>query len=170
MTLSVSMSLVKRPPNIRGNIPHNLFVLEYSTAIAESLVGLRNEFVQESPVGGTAVLKNSWVSDGPNVDGNVISGDVTSSVTQALVVDEGAKPHTPPSGDSSGLRQWVNRKLRITDPTKASTAAFLISRKIKSKGLPKRKVFSGSFADLEIEFDEAMHRAKNRLVKKLGEE
>jgi len=163
------MKLVLRPENIRGNIPHNIFVKEYSQAIAESVAILRDGLIQQSPVGGKGLLRESWQTTGPNVDGDTISGDVTSPVTQALVIDQGAKPHTPPSGDSSGLRQWVNRKLRITDPTKASTAAFLISRKIKQRGLPKRLIFTNEFNDLEIQFDEAMKRAKNRLVESLGE-
>jgi hypothetical protein len=164
-----SFKLVKRPLNIQGAIPRNLFVREYSRAVAESLVDLRGDLVENSPVGGTANLKGSWISDGPNVDKTEISGNVSSSEIQALVIDQGAKPHTPPSGDSSGLRQWVNRRLRITDPTKASTAAFLISRKIKSKGLPKRGIFTARFKALEPNFDRIMERAKKRLVKFLGD-
>ena len=164
---TVEFKLVKRPPNIRRDVPRDLFVKHFSRAIAESTVQLRTDFVQQSPVGGTAILRNSWQTNGPDVDGNVIRGDVTSTVVQAGVVDQGAKPHTPPSGDSSGLRQWVNRKLRITDPTRASTVAFLISRKIKKQGLPKRKIFTNSFNDLNEFFDKAMKRAQNRIVSQL---
>jgi hypothetical protein len=166
---TVEMRLVKRPKNIQNDIPQDIYVREYSRGIAESLVLMRGEFVQESPVGGTAVLRNSWQTNGPDVRGDVISGDVTSAVVQAIVVDQGAKPHTPPSGDSSGLKQWVTRKLRITDPTRASTVAFLISRKLKKTGLPKRKTFTNSFNDLKKDFDKAMVRAQKRMGDRLTE-
>lgn len=168
MVFGVSMKLVQRPNNIQGNIPQEIFNEEYSRAISEAIVLLRGKLAERSPVGGTAGLTNSWVTDGPNVGNAKVSGEVSSPVDHAIVIDQGAKPHTPPSGDDSGLNQWVRRKLRLSG-TRASTAAFLISRSIKRRGLPKRRIFTDEFEDLENEFDEAMARAEKRSIERLEE-
>jgi len=168
MASKFTISLDKRPQNIQGQIPFNIQIEEYSKAVAEGIVLIRGDFVQESPVGGTGILRNSWITEGPNFSGNTIKGEVVSSVIQAQVVDGGAKRHLPPHTEDSGLHQWVRRKLRITNRTRANNVAFLISRKIKRDGIKAKRTFVKSFESVKPQIDAMMERAKNRTVARLG--
>jgi len=168
MGAKFSISLKDRPQNIRGQIPFNIQIQEYSRAVAEGIVLIRGDFVEKSPVGGTGILRNSWITNGPNVSGNTIKGEVVSSVIQAQVVDGGAKRHLPPHTEGSGLHQWVRRKLNITNRTRVNSVAFLISRKIKRDGIKAKRTFKISFGSIKPQIDATMERAKDRVVARLG--
>ncbi len=112
---------------------------EAERAAALAGVELRNALVSASPVGGTALLRNSWVSARPEARAGIVEISVASTAAHALPVEEGARPHFPPP---LALGQWIRRKLGITDPTRARRAAFRIGRAIARRGLPVRRVFA----------------------------
>jgi len=168
MAFKVEYSLVDVPDSLRGKNAQKIIQEEYSVAIARILEDLNGKFRKGSP-SALGILRNSWVIDPPKVRGRFIGGNVSSSVTQALVVDRGARTHFPPVGDEPALAPWIRRKLGITDPTEIRQKAFLIGRKFKRSGIKKRSIFTNIFKQQRGLRTRELEAAKNRVIERLGQ-
>ena len=65
----------------------------------------------------------------------VIKGEMTNVMKYAIVVEKGrrAGAKMPPIAP---IQFWVMRKLKISDPKKARSVAFVIARSIGKRGIP----------------------------------
>lgn len=167
MVIKIQVKLGKTPQALDPNFVTSVINREITRGVAESLVITRNEMVKESPT-GIGILKNSWVTDGPNVLGKTVVGRVSSSEVQALVIDEGAKPHFPPIGREPALAPWIRRKLGITDPKKVRGIALKIGKKFSRRGIPAKRTFSTAFLKVTPIIVLRIKSSVDRIVERLG--
>ena len=111
---------------------------ESLVAANKTAVVLKGAAQLDSPIGATATLRNSWVRTaaqalpgGRRVVANVFPAGAGG--IEALVINDGAKPHRPPIDN---LMPWVRVVLGIDDAKEQRRAAFRISRAISRRGLP----------------------------------
>ena len=172
MVFQVQMNLVDLPKALKGDASQEIIREELVKATAENLIDLRNSFSKGSPT-GLGILRNSWIIEKPKAKGKFVIGNVSSSVVQALIVDQGARPHFPPvsgvGGGESALAPWIRRKLGVSDPDEIEQIAFKISRKFKKSGIKKRRIFSNIFKKKTPSIAARLEVAKERIIKRLSE-
>ncbi len=99
--------------------------------------------VEQSQFGATGIMRIAWVVDPPEIKADEsVSGRVVNPTIQALVINEGARPHRPPA---RRLESWVRRRLGISGTRNVKRKAFILSRAIARRGLPGRQSIRGKF-------------------------
>lgn len=101
-------------------------------AIESSVIQIQSEVIKEintpalgrrSPAFVTGALIQSISTEGPDIRGDVIEGKVFTNVKHGPVLEDGARPHTPPL---KRIEFWASKNADLLDPTKA--------RPVKGKG------------------------------------
>ena len=109
-------------------------------AMHEALIYLEREVKERTPIGATGILRGSVFSE---IRGQPVNlhGIVASPQQYAAPVEHGTQPHWPPQGP---IRLWVRRKLGI-EGDNVNGVAFLVARKIASKGTDGAHMFEEAF-------------------------
>ena len=143
MAFRFSIKRTELPSGISPGAPQRIVQEEAMRALGQALPIIRNRMVEQSQFGATGTMRGAWVVDPPRVqtDGSV-AGRVVNPTIQALVIDEGARPHRPPP---RRLERWVRRRLGISGSRNVKRKAFIISRAIARRGLPGRRSIKGKF-------------------------
>jgi hypothetical protein len=129
---------------------------ELAAAVRRATLLLGREVRERTPVGATALLRESISARSPRLMAEgVVIGEVGTSLAHAEPVELGTKPHFPPI---LPLVDWVKSKLGIP-ADEARHVAFLISRKIGKRGTKPARMFSKA---LEA------HRAQVELILQAG--
>lgn len=168
MPLRISMTLEALPPQLLAGAPAKIIREEMTRTMAQQLIVLKNGMVQVSPQGATGQLKQAWQINVPEVQATgAVVGSVTNVSVQAIVIDEGARPHRPPP---NRLVPWVRRKLGITGK-RGRRVAGAISVAISRRGLPQRQtlkgVFTRKFKALNGVFVVQLGLMRDRIVRRL---
>lgn len=163
MPISIRFAVPDLPPELQ-DVALKIRA-ESVRAASEGAVMLRGRMVEASPVGGTALLRNSWEVDPPLAEAKAVTAGTRTTAVQAIIVDEGARPHFPPP---RALSQWVRRKLGIVEPQDLRRTSFRIGRAIKRRGLPARRVLSRAFEAARPEIDRIFDQMQARVAQALG--
>lgn len=116
------------------------YAFEAQAAMLQASLLLEREVKDLTPVGvyGAAGLRGSIAAMPPRMEGDTITGGVSTSCPYALPVELGSKPHFPPV---QPLEDWVRAKLGESDPDVARGIAFCIARKIAAHGTKGQHMF-----------------------------
>jgi hypothetical protein len=120
---------------------------EMERSVEEALLLLERELKENTPVGAHGLLRGSITHQlrGQSLsDGLGVAGTVGSSLSYALPVELGTKPHFPPL---EPLRDWVEKKLGV-DPKRSGHVAYLVARKIARKGTQGQR-YAGKTLDAQ---------------------
>ena len=157
------------PKQLRGQVPRGIFQQEAVRAVNEISVLTRNRLVQVSPYGGTNQLRTSWIITPAVPVGRGVVGKVASTAIQAVVLDEGARPHRPPP---NALDVWIRRKVGITNRRDATRFSFFVRKKIARRGLPiirsKKGMFSKAVRALKPFAAARLMAMRNRIIARMG--
>ncbi len=151
--------LWKRSPEITGE--------EMLAAVTEVDLMMEAEVKENTPVGvgGGGGLRGSIFSEERSLGTSVI-GVTGTAAPYAVAVELGTKPHMPPI---EPLKDWVRQKLDVEE-SEVGHVAFLVARKIASKGTEGAFMFTNAFNAKRIQaaqrFENAIQRIKDRLADK----
>lgn len=158
---------IKGPETPQGILNYSSIVQGHSiAAVNAGTIVYKNEMAIDSPF-ALGTLRQSWEAEPATVSGNVVKGRTVAKGaggTEANVIDGGAtfKSKAPPARN---IQPWVRRKLGISDPKKSMTVARRIARKIKSRGLPRRRIFTRVFVAFEGTIDRIMAIMADKIQK-----
>ena len=125
-------------------------------AVTEAQLLLLHEVKENTPLGSTNLLRQSFGAPRPvHINQNVI-GVVGTSLLHAVPVELGTKPHFPPTAP---IHDWVKAKLGLQGK-EAHNVAYLIALKISHHGT-KGKFF------VKKTFDENQNQVQGIYVKHL---
>ncbi len=144
MVLQITIEAEDLPKELIRGATRRIIVEESIRTVNETSTIIRNGMVEVSPVGGTRTLRTSWIVQPARATSIGVVGGVGTSAIQALVLDEGAVPHSPPT--RPGLELWVRRVLGESDPRKITRTAHKIRGAIRRRGLPGRASRKGIFS------------------------
>jgi len=147
---------------------------ELERAMTESLAIVESNVVGRTPV-NTGFLRQSIGHRMRGTPG-AIEGEVVSIASYAAPVEYGRKPGKWPPRDA--IEYWVRRKLKITNDAEVRSVAFLIARKIGTKGTKQKKYWGKSSVpaymfteglkvsekQIDAAIDRALARIENRLM------
>jgi len=123
--------------------------------------------IKVSPV-AFGILRNSWQQRPARVEDKKVIGTVSSSATQAVIIDDGARPHFPPV---DAIALWAQRKIGLSRE-EAKKAAFPIARRINRRGLPRRSqdegLFSKAFIRITPKIEERFNTRLERFARKFS--
>tara|TARA_R110002110_G_scaffold415849_1_gene657894 strand:+ start:92961 stop:93473 length:513 start_codon:yes stop_codon:yes gene_type:complete len=138
---------------------------ELLSAVTEIDLMIEAEVKENTPVGvgGGGGLRGSIFSQEESLANNVL-GVVGTSQPYAIAVELGTEPHFPPV---EPLKDWVRQKLDV-EASEVDHVAFLVARKIASKGTEGKFMFSNAMKEKRAEavqrFDHAVQRVRDRLA------
>ncbi|WP_434148154.1 HK97 gp10 family phage protein [Methylocaldum gracile subsp. desertum] len=162
---------------------------ELHAAMEESLALLQRETVEATPTGAHGLLRKSIVAREPQrlsdgllgvVDVEDAKSKYGSVLNYAVAVELGTKPHFPPI---EPLIDWVKAKLPIGQVSSINTrrvlkrksldeeahrVAFLVARKIASRGTEGAHMFERTMAAQRAQVQTIFDRAMRRIVEQLG--
>lgn len=140
---------------------------EMLSAVTEVDLMMEAEAKENTPVGvgGGGGLRGSIFSQERSI-GNSVIGVTGSPLPYAVAVELGTKPHMPPV---EPLKDWVRQKLRV-DEREVGHVAFLIARKIASKGTEGKFMFAEAYKAKRVQaanrFETAIRNIRARLAGK----
>jgi hypothetical protein len=143
-----------------------LVTKELKRATWEASLLLEREVKERAPVGigGGGGLKGSISAREPRVgDGSVI-GEVGTSLTHAVPVELGTKPHMPPI---QPLIDWVEHKFGLHGDA-AEKAAWGVAMKIKAKGTKGVHMFEEAFSANDNQVKKIFADARSRIADQIG--
>lgn len=137
--------------------------LERTTWEAELL--LEREIKDRTPVGvgGAGGLRGSIAAQPPRVLAGNVLGVVGTSVSHAVPVELGTRPHFPPL---QPLEDWARQKLGVS-AEQAPGVALAIARKIAARGTPGVGMFHMAFALNRGQVRRMYEQANVRIVRRL---
>ena len=114
-------------------------------AYIDSLLEATQEFQENSPVGATRDLKNSWDVTAPRRES--VTFDINASIVNysASAINRiagrgaGKMPFIGEAGGREGILPWVIAKGIELDPKKARAISFAIAKKIEREGTERYK-------------------------------
>lgn len=199
MAIRFMLEPIALPPIVsRRGLGEQIIREERIRAVNEMVLLISQIMFQVSPR-ALGTLERAWKAGmvpaqvrGDNVVGKV--GALGAGGLEALVWDEGAKPHFPPvrkPPSSPALATWIRRQLGsearifrggkkvpadISDPGHVREIAFAISRKIKQRGLPnprhpkgfKKGLFTKAFIASRTELLKIQERMSDRILARLS--
>lgn len=194
MAIRFKLEPVSIPPILeRRGLGEQIVREERIRAVNEMVLLLSRIMFEVSPR-ALGTLERAWKAgmvparvQGDNVVGKVAA--LGAGGLEALVWDEGARPHFPPvrrPPGSPALATWIRRQLAgearifrggkkvpadISDPGHVREIAFAISRRIKQRGLPnprhpkgfKKGLFTKAFRAARPELDRIQERMVQRI-------
>lgn len=119
--------------------------------------------VQERTPAAHGTLKTSWTNDVERAGENVV-GIVGTPLAYATPVELGTRPHFPPV---EALLDWVRIKFGVPE-SEARNIAFLIARKIASKGTQGAGMLEAAIAAAEPELDRQFTDLLDQLLARLA--
>jgi len=139
---------------------------EMSVSLQEVLSLLEREVKERTPVGvgGAGGLRGSVTHAMSGIAASGIAGKVYSPLSYAIPVELGTKPHFPPV---EPLVDWVQAKLGVP-PNEARAVAFLVARKIATKGTEGRHMFEDAFRENTQQILRRLDAAIQRVFAQLG--
>ncbi len=183
MALRVDVKLPRTPKILQKGEFRALAIRALRVAMGTSLATVSSTMRGISPV-VTATLQRSWQTDPPREGAGdlILRGKVTTTSVAALVLDQGAKPHFPPTGPDPGtgadlapnLATWIRRKPvlfaesdgtpfgPVTGPGSdrvVRRTAYLIGRSFRRARRPRRQIFTRAFNRLRPEIRRRFNRA-----------
>jgi len=131
------------------------------TALGEQGVAL----VQQGAPVDRSVFRNS-ITTSVDVQPQAVSVSVFSQADPIVVnvIEDGRAPGTWPRLDA--IRGWVARKLGVVGKSLARVA-YLVSRKIKERGIPGRHVFLNAFNNLRPQIDKTAEEITAEIAKRI---
>lgn len=129
-----------------------------ATYEAEAL--LEREIKERTPTGATSILRGSIAAQEPLVLGDQVLGEVGTSISYAVPVEMGTKPHFPPV---EALKDWVRAKLNVEDAA-VDGVALSIARAIAVRGTLAVGMFNTGFAHNQEQIKSMYRRAHQRIV------
>lgn len=153
---------------LQANIARNPAVVreELEAAVTEADLLLAREVQERSPVGaGGAAGFKGGVYHAEEIGESSVIGIVSTSVSYAVAVELGTRPHFPPL---EPLIDWVKAKFGISGEKEARGAAFLVARKIARKGTVGQFPFGLTFQALENQVVAIFDRAAARIAARLA--
>lgn len=194
MAIRIVLEPVSIPPVLeRRGLAEQIMREERIRAVNEMVLLISRIMFEVSPR-ALGTLERAWKAgmvpaqvQGDNVVGKVVA--LGAGGLEALVWDEGARPHFPPvrrPPASPALATWIRRQLAgdarifrggkkvpadLSDPGHIREIAFAISRKIKQRGLPnprhpkgfKKGLFTRAFRALQPELVRIQERMAERI-------
>lgn len=137
---------------------------ELTPAIVESQLLLEREVREHTPTSGAGTLRDSIGALPVTISETEVSGGVGTSLSYALPVELGSRPHRPPV---EPLTDWVRRKLGKKGK-EARSVAFAIARKIEREGTPARNMFSEGLSRTQGQIAELLEAAAERATRRIG--
>jgi hypothetical protein len=119
--------------------------------------------VQERTPAAHGTLKTSWTNDVDGAGMNVI-GIVGTPLAYAVPVELGTKPHFPPV---DALLDWVKIRFGVPE-AEARNIAFLVARKIASKGTEGAFMLERALDAAEPELDRRFAQLLDGLASRLA--
>ena len=170
MVFRIEIDLPKIPEILKGRKFEDGLRQAIINGINASSSELRKRMANASPIGGTGELSGSWITNPASKKGKFISGSVSSSAIQALVIEGkkdgiGAKPHFPPP-PRLALQRWVRAKLGVDQGAPARRAAFFVAKSISRRGFRARRIFSKVFIKSRNRIKQTIDAFINRFISK----
>jgi len=134
---------------------------ELRRAMLEAELLYEAEVKENTPVGVTNILRGSISAQDPVLSGDNIIGVVGTSVTHAVPVELGTRPHFPPL---EPLEDWVRLKLNV-DADRAPAVALQIARKIAARGTEGVHMFENALETIGDTVERIFARANLRIVR-----
>lgn len=160
MSLKFDMKF-ELPPGLEEGEVERAFDEIYFRCLESVAILTRNTMTLTTPFGGTGNTGDSWQLVNVTKTGDKYIAGATTNNVAALVIEDGAKPHRPPS---ARLETWVRRGLPrvatpfiplpgggrrdadLSDPDDVAAIAIKISDAIAARGLPRPGVSTGVFS------------------------
>lgn len=117
-------------------------------AIGQDIIKHAADYLDEQKINVDGDLKKSLTAQ---VD-RFVSGVLLKAgagAQHAPFVHYGTRPHWPPS---EPIRQWVRKKLNITERGEVRRVAYLVARKIAQRGTEAKPFFDFAIARVENTF------------------
>ncbi|MBX3588848.1 MAG: hypothetical protein KF796_19625 [Ramlibacter sp.] len=135
---------------------------EMRAATTTATLLYEREVKEAMPRGATGLTAASITSDVFSQPAGVL-GVVGSTQPSAAFVELGTRPHMPPV---AALVPWVREVLGV-DASRARSVAFLVARKIATKGTPAQRPFEKTLQRLEGQIVRMFEDAADRLAQRL---
>jgi len=134
------------------------------SAVTEAQLLLLREVKENTPVGSTSLLRQSFGAPEPILLGDRVIGVVGTSLQHAIPVELGTKPHFPPVAP---IKDWVKSKLGKSEQ-EAEGIAFAVARKISIKGTKPKLFVKKTFDQNKNQAQAIFSRALGRIAGQLG--
>lgn len=143
-----------------------IYEREMKATTIEATMLLERETKERTPVGsgGGAGLRGSISGKEPVVLGAQVIGEVSTSITHAIPVELGTKPHMPPI---EPIADWAQAKLGL-NAVEAKGAAFAIARKIAVQGTEGAHMFERAFDANQSQVRTQYSNALDRIMTQMG--
>lgn len=136
---------------------------ELTTFATGAAVFMESEIKERTEV-ATGTLRNSWLAERAQREGDGVSSSVGTALAYAVPVELGSAPHFPPI---AAIADWVKVKLGIGGPA-GEKIAYAIARKIASKGTKAQHMVARAFeagrAEIERQFAITVQNIKRRIA------
>lgn len=142
-----------------------ILIEELTPAMVESQLLLEREVRERTPTSGAGTLRDSIGALPLAISETAISGSIGTSLSYALPVELGARPHRPPV---EPLADWVRRKLGKKGK-EARSIAFAIASKIEKEGTPARNMFAEGLAATQAQISELLEAAADRATQRIAQ-
>lgn len=160
--MKIEFQLPKVPS---GLIKFQRIVVEESTTVVDkSNIYVRKQFIKASPV-AFGTLATSWVIDSAKRVGRSIVGRVVTTQWSALVIDKGARPHTPPTAP---IKRWVTKKLGLSEPKDVYRAVSAVKKKARAGRLGGTKIFVYEFIKARKIMKNLMYTAMQKIESRMS--
>lgn len=140
-----------------------IVIEEQQRAITEASMLLEREVKERSPTSGAGTLRDSIGAMPITISGALVSGGIGTSLSYAVPVELGSKPHWAPI---EPLVDWVERKLHKRGP-EARGVARAIQVKIARKGTDGRFMFRDAFDATRPQIIAMLEAATVRALKRI---
>lgn len=139
---------------------------ELERAVLEGSLLLEREVKERTPVGigGGGGLRGSIAAHEPRVLADRVIGAVGTSLSYAVPVELGTRPHFPPI---EPLADWARHKLGVPEE-EATRVGYLIARKIARQGTEGVHMFRDAFKASQPQIEAMLERATARIRDRLA--
>lgn len=156
------------PRNLKSGIKRapKLFDEELNAFIYEADLLLEREVKELTPVGIGAGggLRGSIAGQEPKRLADRIIGEVSTTLSHAIPVELGTKPHMPPV---QPLVDWAAQKFGLPED-EAKRVGFLVARKIATKGTKGHFMFEKAFDANENQVTSMLQDRMDGFLDKIG--
>lgn len=136
---------------------------ELTRSILESELLLEREVKEGTPT-ATGVLRESIGARPPQRLADSVIGVVGTSISYAIPVELGTKPHFPPA---TALADWARIKLGVS-ADEAQRVGFLIARAISRRGTKPAAMFQRAFQQQRGQVEAILRRGVEAIARRLA--
>jgi len=165
MPFSIHLETLRLPPGLQPGRAAVITEHIVRPTVDYLSTDLCNRLRLATPVGVTGLTRKSWQRSPARRIGTTVEAIVGNTQLAALILDAGARPHTPPLAP---IQLWARRKLLAAKPRRVAKA--IIWGGIRKRGLPARRIFTNIWKDFQKIIKERCELLTNMIAEALEKE